>query len=171
MSSWWEEVRNDTLAQGDYLPACLIPFLPTNYGESEDIAIEVREANLIVVTQSCDLANGKAETVALCRVSTIREFQQLIPQYQVTKNLDPIRQGRMHSFHLLSGFESSDDNLAALVVDFRQLYCLPIEYLTRHAAEVGNRTRLKSPYLEHFSQALARFFMRVGLPSDIPPYR
>jgi len=29
---------------------------------------------------------------------------------------------------------------------------------------------LRSPYLEHFSQAFARFFMRVGLPTAIPPF-
>ena len=27
------------------------------------------------------------------------------------------------------------------------------------------------PFLEHFSQAFARFFMRVGLPSSISPHR
>ena len=47
---------------------------------------------------------------------------------------------------------------------------LPFSYLTRHAAALGNRHRLQSPFLEHFSQAFARFFMRVGLPSSIPAY-
>ncbi|MEZ2279409.1 MAG: hypothetical protein ACBR12_21120, partial [Microcoleus sp.] len=35
---------------------------------------------------------------------------------------------------------------------------------------LNDRWRLKSPYLEHFSQAFARLFMRVGLPSAIPPF-
>jgi hypothetical protein len=38
------------------------------------------------------------------------------------------------------------------------------------AAALGNRWRLQSPFLEHFSQAFARFFMRVGLPSAVPPF-
>jgi len=29
------------------------------------------------------------------------------------------------------------------------------------------RLRLRPPYREHLSQAFARFFMRVGLPTDI----
>jgi hypothetical protein len=33
-----------------------------------------------------------------------------------------------------------------------------------------NETAFRSPYLEHFSQAFARFFMRVGLPSTIPGF-
>jgi len=34
----------------------------------------------------------------------------------------------------------------------------------------GYHLRLLSPYREHLSQAFARFFMRVGLPVDIPPF-
>jgi hypothetical protein len=34
----------------------------------------------------------------------------------------------------------------------------------------GRRLRLLPPYREHLSQAFARFFMRVGLPVDIPPF-
>jgi hypothetical protein len=35
-------------------------------------------------------------------------------------------------------------------------------------AQPGNRRRLRltSPYKEHFAQAFARFYMRVGLPHD-----
>jgi len=29
---------------------------------------------------------------------------------------------------------------------------------------------LNSPYLEHLSQNFARYFMRVGLPSDLPDF-
>ncbi len=59
----------------------------------------------------------------------------------------------------------------ALVVDFREIYSLPFELLTLQAEAAEKRWRLKSPYLEHFSQAFARFFMRVGLPSAIPPFK
>lgn len=56
-------------------------------------------------------------------------------------------------------------------MDFREIHSLPIKYLQAHALKIGNRWRLKSPYLEHFSQAFARFFMRVGLPSAIERFR
>ncbi len=36
---------------------------------------------------------------------------------------------------------------------------------------LGPRWRLDSPSLEQFSQAFARFFMRVGLPRTIPEPR
>jgi hypothetical protein len=39
------------------------------------------------------------------------------------------------------------------------------------AARIGPRWRLLSPFLEHFSQAFARFLIRVGLPWIIPEFR
>ena len=36
---------------------------------------------------------------------------------------------------------------------------------------LGPRGRLQSPFLEHLSQAFARFFMRIGLPSTVPEFR
>jgi predicted DNA-binding antitoxin AbrB/MazE fold protein len=52
-----------------------------------------------------------------------------------------------------------------------QIFSLPLAYLRRHAANLGSRWRLQSPFREHFSQSFARFFMRVGLPAAIPPFK
>ena len=57
------------------------------------------------------------------------------------------------------------------VVDFRRVYSLPVTFLRRRATQCGNRIRLLPPYREHLSQAFARFFMRVGFPVDIPPFK
>lgn len=59
---------------------------------------------------------------------------------------------------------------AALVVNFREIYSLSYEYILKHSTDIDCRWRLKSPYLEHFSQAFARLFMQVGLPSSIPRF-
>ena len=55
------------------------------------------------------------------------------------------------------------------LVDFRRTWSLPIGFLGQRADRP--HLRLITPYREHLSQAFARFFMRVGLPSDIPPFR
>jgi hypothetical protein len=57
------------------------------------------------------------------------------------------------------------------VVDFREIYSLTYDYLVEHGTILGPRWRLDSPFLEHLSQAFARFLMRVGLPSTIPEFR
>jgi hypothetical protein len=48
---------------------------------------------------------------------------------------------------------------------------LPFPFLSSLAAANGKRLRLLPPYREHLSQAFARFFMRVGLPTDIPKFK
>ena len=77
----------------------------------------------------------------------------------------------MEGLHMLGALSDPANNREAFVVDFREIYSLPFEYLVKHATELGPRWRLKSPFLEHFSQAFARFFMRVGLPSTIPEFQ
>lgn len=167
---WWIEVEGALLAQGDYLPRCLVPFFEPEYGTSQVLQeVPVREYDCIVVTQSCDLQNDKAPLVALCPIYPIEQYDSVNPGFR--KRWEEVRQGRVAGLHLIASTESPSDNRACLVTDFRQIYSLPIVYLNRHASLLGRRWRLRSPYLEHFSQAFARFFMRVGLPSSIPPYK
>lgn len=71
---------------------------------------------------------------------------------------------------MLAGFSGSDNN-DSLVVDFRQIYSLPINFLRNFAAKAEIRKRLKSPYLEHTAQSFGRFLMRVGLPSGIEQFK
>jgi hypothetical protein len=64
------------------------------------------------------------------------------------------------------------DNTRELrIVDFRRVYSLPLTFLRSRAGRTGERLRLLPPYREHMSQAFARYFMRVGLPQDIPAFR
>jgi hypothetical protein len=77
MESFWVQVNEATLRQGDYLPKCIVPtpvFDPTNYGkysQIQDVQIEVNELDLIVLTQSCDLDNRKVSQVVLCAIYPI----------------------------------------------------------------------------------------------------
>ena len=82
-----------------------------------------------------------------------------------------MRKGRIEGLHLLASVEQPDNNRRALVVDFGHIVSIPFPYLARHADSLGERWRLDSPFLEHFSQAFARFFMRVGLPAAIAPFK
>jgi hypothetical protein len=134
-------------------------------------SVQMNRANLIVITQSCDLTNQKAEFVALCPIHALDKFEAVNPHFQKKGAWEDVRKGRREGLHLLACPENPDDNRGALVVDFRQIVSLPFPYLARHAGSLGRRWRLQSPFLEHFSQAFARFFMRVGLPSAIPPFQ
>lgn len=99
------------------------------------------------------------------------EFQQVNPDFARRGRWNEVRKGRVEGLHLLASPNDPSNNQDALVVDFRQIYSLPFAYLIRHADKIGSRWRLQSPFLEHFSQTFARFFMRVGLPSSIPEFK
>jgi hypothetical protein len=146
-------------------------FEPPEDGFSRPYEFDGDTYNVIVVTQSCDLENNKAPLVATCPIFTLAEFESDNAKFAEKGQWERVRQGRVEGLHLLAGVQSPVDNRQALVVDFRQIYSLPIGYLEARAVTLGLRYRLLSPYVEHFSQSFARFFMRVGLPSGIPEYK
>jgi len=169
--SFWVQVTESTLQQGDYLTDCAVPIFidPTAGPQARDVPVDVFD--LIVLTQSCDLEHEKVRLVAMCPIYAITKFEERNPDFQKKGRWDEVRKGRVEGLHMLGSPTTPGNNREALVVDFREIYSLPFEYLTKHATELGRRWRLRPPYLEHFSQAFARFFMRVGLPSSIPEFQ
>jgi hypothetical protein len=172
LESFWIETTGERLAQGDYLPNCPVPIFPANFGSTTgDFQVPIRRADLIVVTQSCDLENKKVSLVALCPIFSVAQLKSIDEKYGRADRLEEIRKGRVEALHMLSSPERPSDNQDVRVVDFREIHSLPVAFLESHARQLGNRWRLKPPYLEHFSQSFARFFMRVGLPSSIPRFK
>ena len=170
---WWQSVNGRSLAQGDLLPNCMLPvFVAPQPTDDPDVAqdIDVLTQRLIIVTQSCDLENNKVQFVALCPIHTLNEFAVQNSRYQKPKNWEPVRKGQVQGLHMMASPNFPETNTESLVVDFGHIVSLPIEYLECHAASLGDRWRLGSPFLEHYSQAFARFFMRVGLPSGIAQF-
>jgi hypothetical protein len=172
--TFWDAITGGSLAQGDYLPNCPVPFFPPNYGQTEGdsvVGVTVRFTDLIVVTQSCDLENNKVSLVALCPIFTIGQLKDADAKYGKSDRLEEIRKGKFEALHMLSSPTDPTNNWDSRIVDFREIHSLPVEFLKNHATTFENRWRLKSPYLEHFSQGFARFFMRVGLPSAIQKFK
>jgi hypothetical protein len=170
--NWWLQVNGRQLAQGDLLPDCHLPVF-TGAGSVSNATIEeeVNRARLIVMTQSCDLENNKATFVALCPIYQLAEFEKANPSFAKKGAWENVRKARFEGLHLLAFPENPSENRQSLVVDFGHIVSLPITYLGDHAESLEHRWRLQSPFLEHFSQAFARFFMRVGLPSAIEPFK
>lgn len=172
-AAWWRSVRGRDLAQGDLLERCKLPLFTGDHPRDDHEAVteSIIQMRVIIVTQSCDLEHGKAQFVALCPIHTLDEVVGAFPKFANKSHLEELRKGRIPSRHMLSSPEKPDDNRAVLLADLSLITSLPFEYLQGHAESLGDRWRLQSPFLEHFSQAFARFFMRVGLPSDIPPFK
>jgi hypothetical protein len=167
---FWIGVNEVALRQDDYLPHCLVPvFSPDQIAtDTQDVAVD--DFDLILLTQSCDLEQQKVRLVAACPIYPVAEFEAANPTFARKGRWNEVLKGRVEGLHLLAAPTDPANNREALVVDFREIYSLPFGYFAARAAQLGPRWRLRSPYLEHFSQAFARFFMRVGLPSTIPPF-
>ena len=180
LKTYWDRVSGEVhplLAQGDYLPECLVPdigpdFAPEGVAAGDVIdakeAVDVRAYDLIIVTQSCDLENKRAPLVALCPIYGLREFEA--KNASMKGKWNEVRKGKIEGLHLVSSFDKPSKPTECQVVNFREVYSLPVSYLERRATRLSERWRLSSPFLEHFSQGFARFFMRVGLPSQLPEF-
>jgi hypothetical protein len=68
MKPFRTRTEGEALAQGDLIPSCHVPAFGEDFGtEGIEVELDVREADLIVVTQSCDLENNK---ISLAWIST-----------------------------------------------------------------------------------------------------
>jgi hypothetical protein len=168
---WWEKSSGSQIAQGDIVRECLVPIVPPNYGEQLGaISVPCQIYDCIVVTQSCDLQNNKAPLIALCAIYSIQDSQDTFSM-RTKKDWNAILKGKHEGLFMLASTSNPQDNSTCYVANFRQLFSLPQEYVRTHISKQSERYRLKPPYLEHFSQAFAKFFMRVGLPTPIPEFK
>lgn len=164
-NSWYELVPNQTeLLQGDFLD----DFPIINYTGSFENGrhdVEVIHYDVVVMTQSCDLNKIRLKEqnekfVILCpRVNYLDVRDDFDWNY--------LRAGYIVKAHLLDKCELEPHRFGYQVVELDQIYSVPYS-LVREIANQKDRVRLVSPYREHLSQAFARQFMRVGLPTNLP---
>lgn len=176
---WYDSVEGDDIQQGDILENCPVFLMPSDFeipssGEedAEEIGvIDWEERDVIIMSQSCDLDKNhpKVDQVLLCSVWNKSEIAHGQPMHS-NGDWEKARKGQFPSLHILHKCELNDLSHDFAFVDFRRVYSLPIAFLRKQASAAGPRIRLLPPYREHLSQAFARFFMRVGLPSDIPKF-
>ncbi|MBX9627276.1 MAG: hypothetical protein K2X82_25965 [Gemmataceae bacterium] len=168
---WYGLARGTDLEQGDILLGCPRYTLSA---AGETVAVVENAVNAVVLTQSCDLvvrANGRSESpdVLLCQFV----FKAAVAGSDVWGKEDAweeARKGRRAPVHVLNAAKLPGLDLDFILVDFHQVFALPVGLVRGFAAGAGDRPRLRPPYREHLSQAFARLFMRVGLPADIPPF-
>ncbi len=168
---WYQKI-DDTqgLQQGDFIYGCQIVHPSSEpIKENQTISAEIAEYDVVVMSQSCDLVAEKINLVLVCPFSTLTELGEAYSSYKSKDMKNKLREGQVVGYHLLN--ESQDDGIKDfLVVDFKSVYAVPLPYLKDIALAQSNRIRLLPPYREHLSQSFARFFMRVGLPVDIPAF-
>jgi hypothetical protein len=170
---WYDLVTGDDLEQGHLLESCPV-FLPPEQladGPLAEAVFRWEERDVIVLSQTCDLAKGreKVTEVLFCPVWARPELTE--GYLASPKGMEEARRGNLPGFHVLAACALPAAVREVRVVDFRRVYSLPLAFVRRRAAAVPSRLRLLPPYREHLAQAFARFFMRIGLPVDVPAFR
>ncbi len=168
---WYETVSGEEdLWQGDIINLCpiVVPFGTIELGT---MSAEVIEYDVVVMSQTCDLVQRKLDLVLVCPIWHLSEFENRSDFFKSRTGKEALRRGNAPGYHLLNKCETEGFETDYLVVDFRSVYSVPFDFLVGLAERRGERLRLLPPYREHLSQAFARFFMRVGLPVDIPPFK
>lgn len=170
---WFDIVTGDDLAQGDILEACPVFSPPTDLaGEDYKTAPFLwEEQDIVVLTQTCDLVKGREKVIEAMLCPVFRCLELTEGFLSTPKGLEQARRGNVPGFHLLAACTLPGFAREVRVVDFRQVHTLPLAFTRRQAALTSGRLRLLPPYREHLAQAFARYFMRVGLPVDIPPFK
>ncbi|MDR1925454.1 MAG: hypothetical protein LBQ66_13870 [Planctomycetaceae bacterium] len=170
---WYEKIQPDCpLEQGDIVEGCYV-IMPeeAHYqsilkGEQTQIDIPIIKFNGIILSQSCDITHGKVDSLIICPVISLKQLIEDMPHYKQSAAREDLRQGKMPAHHLLNKLEGEKLPQDFCIVDFHHIYSLPKMFL-QEIVKTNERIRLLPPYREHLSQSFARYFMRVGLPSDI----
>lgn len=167
---WYRKVNgSDPLEQGDIIPKCPIITPPKEITHEKKFKVKQTDYDVIIMSQSCDLVGRKIRIVQVCPIYCLEELSKLDPKYKNKGSRNDLRKGKVITMHLLNRVEELVFN-DFLIVDFGSTFGVHIDFLSEYIKEIGDRIRLLPPYREHLSQAFARFFMRVGLPSDIPKF-
>ena len=172
---WFELQENSAdITQGDIIKSCLVPILKElNISkEGQSVQAEIATIDGIVLTQACDIANNKVENVILCAITSKSEFEEIQRsngkgEKEIKKNIDGIIKGQQNAYHIINNYESEEFNQDYYIINFKDIFSVPVDVARATAEKNGKRLRLCPPYREHLSQAFARYFMRVGLPINI----
>jgi len=167
---WYEFVDGtDIIQQGELIENCPIVIPPSDVDSEGELEIEIEYYNVVVLSQSCDLENSKIDIVLVAPYWTFEEIKQINPEYVSKRNKNKFRESLMPGYHLLNKCDLEEFQSDYVIVDFKNVYGVNLNFLREHLIDV-KRIRVLPPYREHLSQSFARHFMRVGLPIGIPAF-
>lgn len=168
-ASWFSLInKDDGIKQGEFIYDCPI-ITPPKSLKQKTYKLDVTTYDVIILSQICDIEHGKISYILVCPYYPLSSLEKN-PKFESSVGKEILRRGNIVGLHLRNKCEIEGYNTDFLVVDFRKVYSIYKNYLIKFINKQDKSICLDSPYREHLSQAFARFFMRVGLPNDIPPF-
>lgn len=153
---------DDPVDQGDVIDVCpLVTVSDFDDSTLETIRVDEAVGRVIVLTQTCDLANQKVSQVV---VAVVLDANEVIAsgQFKGADVRGPVRAGRVFGWYFLPKNESL--GLGEMIVDFRQLHTVRLDLLTTLCAAGHRPARIQPLYREHLSKHFADSYSRIGLP-------
>ena len=153
---WFELQENSAdITQGDIIKGCPVPILKEFdiSEEGQNVKAEIVTIDGIVLTQACDIVNKKVKNIILCAITSKSEFEVI--------------KGQQNAYHIINNYKSEKFSQDYYIINFKEIFSVPVDVARAIAEKNGKRLRLCPPYREHLSQAFARYFIRVGLPINI----
>ena len=139
----------ELLDQGDIFTGCPILHVKDFRLEPQvSIEVDYNFRRVIVLTQTCDLANLKTTTIS---VAEVFEAQQLIDE-RTLKSSDikgPLRAGRIWGMYFLPA--NANLGLVEMIVDFRRLHTVRLDLLLALCRANKRIARIQTPYREHLA--------------------
>ncbi|MDZ4684541.1 MAG: hypothetical protein SH850_05580 [Planctomycetaceae bacterium] len=130
-------------------------------GQWNAAKVNLDQHRVLVLTQTCDLANQKVDDVV---VASVFDAQQLVDR-RILKAADirgSIRANRVWGLYFLPA--QAELGLGDMIVDLRRLHTVRLDLL-RALCRAGQRlARVQTPYREHLAKHFADTFSRIGLP-------
>ena len=178
ISDWYELVSGGNLEQGDIIEQCPVLRPPKDmdwHVDQPDFSGEILVAptDVVVASQSCDIAARQKTDiwlVVLCPIWALSAAARANPFLASSHGKEECRRGNLPGYHMIAGCNHQQWKREVSIVSFREIWSLPLHFVRKLAASRELRPRMRPPYREHLSQALARYFMRVGLPSEVPAF-
>jgi hypothetical protein len=132
-----------------------------NLQQPNNPGVGISLQRVLVLTQTCDLAQQKTSRAVVAQVFDAAELIRV----RIVKESDvrgPIRAARVWGVYFLPRFP--DANLPEMIVDFRHVQSIPLHILQTLCQAGHRRARLQCPYREHLAQHFANTYSRIGLP-------
>jgi hypothetical protein len=150
------------LDQGDLIDNCPVNLIRSIAPDlANQSVVDFDFQRVIVLTQTCDLANEK---VTFANVAEVFDAQFLIDQ-QLFKPADvkgPLRAGRIWGWYFLPA--DATLRLREMIIDLRRLHTIRLALLRELCRAGKRRARVQPLYREHLAKHFADTFSRIGLP-------
>lgn len=175
---WYRSVSGaEPLEQGDFFDNFPI-LIPTagivdpagqNIGDTLEISADVGTANVVLMTQSCDMQKlTDNDPLIFCPRFNLKDAKVGVKSLNTSQGWGDLQTGRYVSLYLVNKCDLSGHKFDYQVVYLAHVYSAPLSLVKNILARQNKRLRLLPPYREHLAQAFARQFMRIGLPVDLP---